>query len=316
MESWILILLGLVCLFLGGEGLVRGSAAIAVRLGLPPLIAGLTVVAFGTSSPELVVSLKAALDGLGSIAVGNVVGSNIFNVGLILGITALICPLKAQLQILRFDTPVMILATLVGAALLWDGSLGRVEGACFFAALVCYVAATVWMAKRTDVSTEVTAEFAESVPMPAGPVWKDVVFIVAGLGLLVLGSQLLVEGAVTVAKNLGWSDAMIGLTIVAGGTSTPELAASLVAALRKQPDIALGNIIGSNVFNILGILGISALITPLVAQGITHFDLGAMVVFSAVLLPIIWTGRRFERWEGAALLVGYGFYLWKLWPSS
>lgn len=315
MMPWLLIALGLGLLFLGGEGLVRGSAALARRLGLSPLVAGLTVVAFGTSSPELVVSLKAALDGLGSIAVGNVVGSNVFNVAFILGLTALICPLKAELQIIRFDTPIMIAVSALGAFLLWDFSLGRVEGAVLSAGLIAYIVATVWMAKRAAVSPAVSAEFADSVPEPTGPVWKDVLFIVGGLVLLVLGSRSLVTGAVEVARGFGVSDAVIGLTIVAGGTSMPELAASLVAAFRRQPDIALGNIVGSNVFNVLGILGISALVSPMQAPGISHADFWIMIAFSAVLLPIIWTGRRFERWEGALLLAGYGGFLWHLWPK-
>lgn len=315
MIPWLLIALGLVLLFFGGEGLVRGSAALALRLGVSPLVAGLTVVAFGTSAPELVVSLKAALDGLGAIAIGNVVGSNIFNIGLILGITALICPLKPQLQIIRFDTPIMIVVTLVGMGFLWDSALGRAEGAFFFAGLLIYVTATVVMARRVPVQPEVNAEFTDSVPAPHGPVWRDVAFIVGGLVLLVVGSRCLVNGAVEVARGFGVSDAIIGLTIVAGGTSMPELAASLVAAARRQPDIALGNIVGSNVFNILGILGISSLVAPLQAEGISHVDLGVMLAFSVVLLPIIATGRRFERWEGALLLAGYGGYLWHLWPN-
>lgn len=316
MMAWTLILLGLALLFFGGEGLVRGSASIALRLGLSPLVAGLTVVAFGTSSPELVVSVKAAMDGLGSIAVGNVVGSNILNITVILGLTALICPLRPALQTIRFDTPIMIGITAVCAVMLWDLSLGRIEAIFFVIALMAYVGVTVWMAKRTPHSAEVDAEFAESVPAPSGSVYKDLLFLVAGLGLLVLGSRFLVDGAVIVARSFGLSDAVIGLTVVAGGTSMPELAASLVAAWRKQPDIALGNIIGSNVFNLLGILGISALITPLNAEGITHFDLLVMVGFSLVLFPIIWSGRRFERWEGAVLLAGYVLYVWRIWPES
>lgn len=309
------LLLGLVLLYFGGEGLVKGSSSLALRLGMTPLVAGLTVVAFGTSSPELVVSLKAALDGQGAIAMGNVVGSNIFNIGFILGLTALVFPLKVQNQIIRFDVPILVFLTLSCLAVLWNFSVSRLEGGLLFVTLIVYVALSVWMARHVATSQDVQAEYEGAVPRISGPVWKDLLSLVGGLALLVLGSRLFVDSAVAIARTLGVSEAVIGLTIVAGGTSLPELSASIVAALRREPDIALGNIVGSNIFNLLGILGVSSLVVPLTGPGLSHFDLLAMCAFTLVLLPIAWTGFRIVRWEGALLLAGYGAYLWKLWPK-
>jgi cation:H+ antiporter len=306
---------GLVLLYFGGEGLVKGSSSLALRLGMTPLVAGLTVVAFGTSSPELVVSLKAVMEGQGAIAMGNVIGSNIFNIGFILGLTALIFPLKVENQIVRFDVPILIAVTLGCLAALWDFTLGRVEGGILFAALLGYIGLSVWMAKNVATSEAVKAEYQEGVPRSRGPAWKDLAFIAGGLVLLVFGSRFFVDGAVGIARSFGVSEAIIGLTIVAGGTSLPELAASIVAALRREPDIALGNIVGSNIFNLLGILGVSALVQPMNGPGLQHFDLFVMTAFAFVLLPITWSGFRIVRWEGALLLAGYAAYVWRLWPK-
>lgn len=316
MTDWLLIAGGLILLFFGGEFLVKGSGALALRLGMSPLVAGLTVVAFGTSSPELVVSLQAALKGEGAIAVGNVVGSNIFNIGFIIALTALIVPLKVQLQILRFDAPWMVVVSVLTAFLLMDGGFSRVEGMGLALGLLVYVVATVRLARASAPSAEVAAEFEESVPKPSGSVLRDLALIAAGLALLVLGSRLLVSGALTIARGMGVSEAVIGLTIVAAGTSLPELAASLVAALKKEPDIALGNIIGSNIFNILGILGVAALARPLAAPGIAALDLYVMIGFAAALALAIFTARRLDRWEGGVLLLGYVGYVWYLWPKG
>jgi len=309
------LLLGLVLLFFGGEGLVRGSAALALRLGLTPLVVGLTVVAFGTSAPELVVSVQAALDGQGAIAVGNVIGSNIFNIGLILSVTALIYPLKVQLQILRIDAPIMVGVTLLAAWLLADLRIGRAEGALLFAGIIAYISFTVLFAKKVQPSAEVAPEFAEAAPAPRGSVWRDVLFIVGGLALLIAGSRFFVEGAVSFARSFGLSEAVIGLTIVAAGTSMPELATSVVAALKKQPDIALGNIIGSNIFNILGILGAAALAKPMIGTGIKMLDLYVAIAFALALVPFLWSGFKLQRWEGGLLLAGYIGYLAWLWPK-
>jgi cation:H+ antiporter len=315
MISLLLLALGLVLLFFGGEGLVRGSSALALRLGLTPLVVGLTVVAFGTSSPELVVSLKAALAGKGDIAIGNVVGSNIFNIGFILGLTALICPLKVQLQILKFDAPIMVLVSLVLVWVLRDATVSWTEGLLLTMALLVYVAVNVYLARQTNVSEAVKAEYENSVPKPKSNVLLDVAMIIGGLVLLVFGSRFFVDGAVKIAESFGVSQAIIGLTIIAAGTSMPELAASVVAALRKEPDIALGNIIGSNIFNILGILGLSALFRPIVGEGISSFDLWVMVGFAGLLVPLLWTGYKLKRWEGGLFLAGYIAYVVWLWPK-
>jgi cation:H+ antiporter len=315
-ESLTFILLGLILLYFGGEGLVKGSSALALRLGLTPLVVGLTVVAFGTSAPELVVSVKAALDGEGAIAMGNVLGSNALNVGLILGLTALICPLKVQLQILRIDAPIMVVISLIGGWMLHDLYLSRLEGGLLVAGLVAYVIFTVMYAKRVKQPPAVVAEYSEALPPPKGSVGRDVVFMIGGLGLLVVGSRFMVDGAVSLARLYGISEAVIGLTIVAAGTSMPELVTCVVAALKKEPDIALGNIIGSNIFNILGILGVAGLVKPLHGAGIQMTDIYIAIAFAVVLVPILRTGQKLMRWEGALLLTAYVGYMVWLWPKE
>ena len=309
------LILGLVLLFFGGEGLVRGSAALALRLGLTPLVVGLTVVAFGTSAPELVVSVQAALAGQGAIAIGNVLGSNILNIGLILGITALIYPLKVQLQILRIDAPIMVGVSLLAAWMLADRAIGRSEGALLFAGIIAYTVFTVLYARKVKPSAAVEAEFADAVPKPHGSVWRDLLFIAVGLALLVAGSHFMVDGAVRLARGFGISEAIIGLTIVALGTSMPELVTCLVAALKKEPDIALGNIIGSNIFNLLGILGAAAVVRPMTGEGIKAADLYVAIAFAVALVPILWSGRKMQRWEGGLLLAAYIAYVAFLWPK-
>ena len=309
------LLLGLVLLFFGGEGLVRGSAALALRLGLTPLVVGLTVVAFGTSAPEMVVSVQAALDGQGAIAIGNVIGSNILNIGLILGLTALLYPLKVQLQILRSDAPIMVGVSLLAAWMLADLRIGRAEGALLVTGLLAYTTFTVLYARKVKPSAEVAAEFAESVPAPRGSVWRDVIFIIGGLALLIAGSRFMVDGALSLARSFGISEAVIGLTIVAAGTSMPELVTCIVAALKKESDIALGNIIGSSIFNLLGILGTAALTRPMIGTGIKMADLYVAIAFAVVLVPMLWSGRKLMRWEGALLLAGYAGYMAWLWPK-
>ncbi|MDA1184986.1 MAG: calcium/sodium antiporter [Acidobacteria bacterium] len=311
----IFVLCGLVLLFFGGEGLVRGSSALALRLGLTPLVVGLTVVAFGTSAPEMVVSVQATLAGQGAVAIGNVIGSNSLNIGLILALTALIYPLKVQLQVLRIDTPIMVGASLVAAWMLSDLAIGRVEGGILFAGIIAYTAFTVLYANKMKLSAEVEAEFAEAVPAPHGSIWRDLLFILVGLGLLAAGSHFLVDGATRLARGFGISEAIIGLTIVALGTSMPELVTCVVAACKKEPDIALGNIIGSNIFNVLSILGAAALIRPMTGEGIRMTDLYVAIAFAVALVPVLWSGRILQRWEGGLLLVGYIVYVATLWPE-
>ncbi|MBE2179055.1 MAG: calcium/sodium antiporter [Chthoniobacterales bacterium] len=301
----------LVLLFAGAEGLVRGSSSLALRAGLSRLMVGLTIVAFGTSSPELVVSLKAAMSQQGDISVGNVIGSNSFNIGVILGLTAMICPIPVHLQVIKIDAPIALGVALLLPLLLLDQTLGRAEGLVLFAGIVAYTWMSVVLGRKAGTADE--------SDMPAPPVSRhwvlDAAFIVAGLAVLVLGSQLLVDHSVALAKSLGVSEAVIGLTIVAAGTSMPELATSLVAAIRRQPDIAIGNIVGSNIFNILAILGLASMVSPLHAPGISVMDYAAMIIFSILLIPLLYTGRLLHRLEGALLLALYGIYLFLLWPK-
>lgn len=309
--SFAYITLALVLLFVGAEYLVKGSTSLALRAGLSSLMVGLTIVAFGTSSPELVVSIKAALTQQGDISVGNVVGSNSFNIGAILGLTALLCPIPVKLQVIRRDAPIALGVALLLPLFLYNHVLGRVEGVVLFAGIVAYTWMNVVLgrkAKSTDKS---------DVPTPVvSRHWGiDVAFIAVGLGVLILGSRLLVDNAVGVAKSLGVSEAVIGLTIVAAGTSMPEFATSLVAAVRKQPDLAIGNIVGSNIFNILAILGLASMVTPLHAPGISILDCAVMIAFSVFLIPLLYTGRLLHRVEGATLLALYGVYLFVIWPK-
>ncbi|MGW8158958.1 MAG: calcium/sodium antiporter [Desulfoprunum sp.] len=309
-----LIVVALVLLFGGAELLVKGSASLAARAGLTPLVIGLTVVAFGTSSPELAVSLKAALAGQGDVAVGNVVGSNILNIAVILGLSAVICPISVHLQLIKVDVPIMILATVLVPVLLSDGRLGRFEGGLLFAGIVVYTIFNVMMARK-GAEAEVDNEFATSVPKATKHWAVDLVLIGGGLATLVVGSRLLVDNSIEVARAFQISEAVIGLTVVALGTSMPELATSIIAAVRRQPDIALGNIIGSNIFNILAILGFSSLVAPMTAGGINLFDFGVMVGASVLLLPFLMTGPRLGRLEGMVFFGGYCGYLAFLWPQ-
>ncbi len=315
MMIFVMLLAGLVALYFGAEWLVRGGASLAMRLGVTPLLVGLTVVAYGTSTPELIVSTMAAVNGQGALAVGNVVGSNIFNIGVILGITALICPMRVQLQLLKFDTPVMVGVALLFLVFFRDGFIQFWEALVFLALIVVYTVFNIRIARR-QASAEVAQEFGEGVPAVTGSPWKDAGLIVAGLAVLVLGSRLFVSGAVDLARLFNLSEAVIGLTIVAAGTSLPELASSLMAAWRKQPDIAIGNVVGSNIYNILAILGGGGLIaSPINGLGVSQADTLVMIGFSLVLLVIAWTGFQLRRWEGALLLALYGGYLWHLWPK-
>jgi len=301
--------LSLALLFAGAESLVRGSASLALRLGLSRLLVGLTIVAFGTSSPEMVVSVKSALAHQGDIAVGNVVGSNIFNIGVILAIAALVCPIPVHRQVIKVDAPIALGVTLLVPLLLLDSRVGTIEGLLLVLGIVAYTWLNVVLARREAKTND------ESEPVPARHWGVDLGMIAAGLGILVLGSRLLVDNSVALAQTLGVSEALIGLTIVAAGTSMPELATSVVAAFRRQPDIAIGNVVGSNIFNVLSILGVASLVEPIHAPGISSLDLGTMVVFTILLLPLLYTGRVLHRLEGVLLLAMYGAYLFVLWPK-
>jgi cation:H+ antiporter len=303
---------GLVLLIVGGELLVRGASKLAVSLGISPLVVGLTVVAFGTSSPEFAVSLQAAMSGQVDIALGNVVGSNIFNVLFILGLSALIVPLVVSAQIVRQEVPIMIGASLLLAAFAIDGSVVRWEAGVLFALLVGYTAFLIVQSRRE--SQAIQAEYAGDAHLGAQRHWDDrlpvqLLLIVAGLVLLVFGSRWLVAAAVAIAQSFGVSELVIGLTIVAAGTSLPEVAASITAAIRGQRDIAVGNVIGSNTFNILGVLGLSGLVAPLplaVPQSLLEFDMLVMLAVAFACLPVFFTGATIARWEGAVFL---GYYI-------
>jgi cation:H+ antiporter len=303
------IAVSLILLFAGAEALVRGSASLALRAGVSSLVVGLTVVAFGTSSPEMVVSVKSAIAGQGDLAVGNVVGSNTFNIGVILGVAAIVCPIPVHRQILRMDAPIALAVAALLVVLLLDDGLGRIEGTLLMAGIVGYTWLNVALARRQGV-TPSDGEVATTSRH-----WAiDLALVVVGLVVLIVGSRLLVEHAVSLATDLGVSEAVIGLTIVAAGTSMPELATSLIAALRKEPDIAIGNVVGSNVFNVLGILGVASLVSPLNAPGISAVDYAALMVFTVLMLPLLYTGYILHRVEGALLLGLYGAYLFILWP--
>jgi cation:H+ antiporter len=304
--SVLLLIIGIALLYFGGDLLVRYAVRLAALIKLSPLVIGLTVVAFGTSAPELAATLSASLQGSSAIAFGNIIGSNSANIGLILGLCALVYPLASHARFLKREFPIMLGAALLFLPLMLDGVLTRVDGAILLVALVVYL----WVLLRSDETPEVEAEFAENISPPKGSLWLSILGIMAGLVLLVLGARALVSGATTLARAIGISEQVIGLTLVAVGTSLPELASSLIAALKRQGDIALGNIVGSNIFNILGILGISALVKPLAlpfAQ--IQSDWLIMLALTIVLAPFVVSGLRLVRWEGAVLLAAYLAYI-------
>ncbi|MGD8700321.1 MAG: calcium/sodium antiporter [Gemmatimonadales bacterium] len=305
------VAVGVVLLYVGAEGLVRGSADLALRFGLSPLVVGLTVVALGTSSPELVVTMEAAMKGNGDIAVGSVVGSNISNLALILGATVALRPLAIRKELVSLDLPVVIACSLMLVAMLLDGRLDRWEGIILVVGLGAFLLFNGWRApegKAALVSGPIRL-----TPRPRqGLPWLAMLFVAAGLALLVFGGDMLLGGAIAAAEIIGVSQAVIGLTLVAVGTSLPELATATVAALKRESDLAVGNLIGSNVLNILGVLGISAIVSPLRSQGVRLADLGVMVAITVLTLILMRIGFRLRRWEGALLLGLYGVYIWHL----
>ncbi len=309
-----LFALGLVLLVAGAELLVRGASRLAARFGISPLVIGLTVVAFGTSAPELAVSIQAGLSGQSDIAVGNVVGSNIFNVLFVLGISALIVPLVVSQQLVRLDVPLMIGASVLLWILSLDGRIGLFDGLLLTAGVVAYTVFAIQQGRKESaaVQAEYVQEFGDGKHTWLGRLPVQIAFIVAGLALLVLGAHWLVGGAVAIARLFGVSEVIIGLTIVAAGTSLPELATSVVAALRGERDIAVGNVVGSSLFNILSIAGIAAVVTPGglgVAASLIHFDIPVMIAVALACLPIFATGHLIARWEGALFLGYYAAYV-------
>lgn len=305
---YVLLASGLVLLVAGGEGFVRGAVAVANRFGMSPLLVGLTLVGFGTSLPELVTSLQAALDGSPGIAIGNVVGSNIANILLILGLTAVIFPIAVHKAILRRDGSVLVLASLAGLAVVLIGNLERVVGIVFVAMLLAYVGYCYAVDRMAEPHVAADQQPAGGKP-PSLIV--SAVLIVGGLGLTIFGARLVVSAAVDIASSLGVSETIIGLTVVAVGTSLPELVTSIIAALRRHTEIALGNIIGSNIFNVLFILGSTALVQPIpVPPEIGRFDIWVMLGATAILLVFAYTQREIKRWEGGVFLALYAGYVW------
>ena len=314
----VLFFLGLIALVAGAQVLVRGASRLALSFGISPLVVGLTVVAFGTSAPELAVSVRSAWGGQVDIALGNVVGSNIFNVLFILGLSALFAPLVVAPQLIRQEVPIMLGASLLLFVLAINGGIDRLEGALLFGLLIAYTVFLIRQSRRESRAThdEYAQGFAPEPDVPNAATWDShwsvqLALIAGGLVLLILGANWLVDAAVTFARVLGLSEVVIGLTIVAIGTSLPEVATSLVATLRGERDIAVGNVIGSNTFNILGVLGVSSLLAPdalPVGQAMLNFDLPVMIAVAVACLPIFFTGHLISRWEGALFMFYYAAY--------
>ena len=304
----LLFLAGLALLTVGAEALVRGAARIAALFGMPPLVIGLTIVALGTSSPELAVSVKAALANQPSVAIGNAVGSNIFNVLFILGLSAMIVPLEISGQLVKLDVPIMAAVSVACLLVSVDGRISPNDGLLLVTGLLVYIGTLTWIA--TCRRTELALKPDDSIS-PTGWV-LSLTLTLGGLATLVLGSHLLVDSAITLARIFGLSELVIGLTIVAAGTSLPEIATSVVAALRGQRDLAVGNVVGSNIFNILGVVGMAGTISPAgiyVPRPVVVFDLPVMIVASLACIPIFMTGRTVSRMEGAFLLGCYAAYI-------
>lgn len=321
-DVWIPFIGGLLLLLVGGELIVRGAVQVATRLGVSPLVIGLTLVGFGTSTPELVTSVDAALAGVPGIAFGNIVGSNIANILLIVGAAAVIGPVSIAPRSLRRDGVVMLVVAVAFTVAAFVGPLGRLVGVAFILALAAYV----FFAFRQEQATEsgpagaasegdIAAKVEDTLPAATISLPVAIATAVVGLLLVVFGGGLLVEGAVSFARSFGISETVIGLTIVAVGTSLPEMVTSIVAGLRGQGDVAFGNIVGSNIYNILFIGGTTALIAPgAVPAEIVAFDNLVMLGVSLLLFAVAWTSHRIVRWEGALLLAGYALYIYAIWP--
>ena len=302
--STVFIVGGLILLFFGADWLVKGAVTLALLLGLSPLIVGLTVVALGTSLPEALVSVQAALGNQGGIALGNVIGSNILNIALILGLSALIQPLKVDSHLVKADVPLLAGASFLLLVLLEDLHISRMEGAFLLLCIFGYVAGNIMTVKRTSPEED-QIEGMEIPEDPGKHLMRDIGLLILGLVTLAFGSEFLVSGAVDLARLWGLSEALIGLTIVSIGTGTPELATALMAAYRKTADIAIGNAVGSNLFNIMFVVGIAGLIAPMDANGIKSSDLYVMLGLAILLLPTVWTGHVLDRKEGFLFLAIY-----------
>jgi len=310
----LLVFFGLALLTFGAEGLVRAGASMALRMGVTPLVIGLTIVAFGTGSPELVVSTGAAIYGNSAIALGNIVGSNISNTCLILGVAAVIHPLKAKTEVVRREVPVMIVVTAGLWLMMFDGELGRFDGAILFTGSLVYTFMVYFVARREKIREKIHLSFSETVEKPSSSKWLDLAMLIGGLVLLVAGAKLLLDGAVGVARIFGISEVIIALTVIAVGTSLPELATSVIASVRGEPDLALGNAIGSNILNILCILGVAALIRPIPTGDIRIIDMSVLLGVAILLWALLGIRFLLDRIEGAILLAIYIVYVYTLIP--
>lgn len=314
--SLLFIAFSLVLLYYGAEFLVKGSVSFALRLGVSVLIVGLTVVAFGTSTPELVVSLQAAVDGHGDISIGNVIGSNILNIACVLGLSAMIAPMKVHIGLIKVDAPILIGVTLLFFLFFLDNEISRIEGIVLFSGILLYVFYAIYRAKSEKQDEQIIAE-EEGDDVEITKHWAiDFLLMIGGLFLMIVGSKLLVKHAVSIAESFGVSQAVIGLTIVAIGTSLPELATSLVAAIKKKNDIAIGNIIGSNLFNILAVLGSVAMIKPIYAPGFQMVDKIVFLLVALLLFPLMKKGLTITRLEGTFLfMIFLSYNVWLIWFS-
>jgi len=311
---FIFIVGGLILLYFGADWLVGGAVKVALYFGLSPLIVGLTVVALGTSIPEALVSVQASIENQGGIALGNVIGSNILNIALILGISSLLTPLKVDSHLVKADVPLLAGATFMLVVLLEDFHISRMEGSFLLLCIIGYIVGNILSVKRTS-NEENKIDGVEVSAGTSNNLWKDVSLLMLGLVALALGSNYLVSGAVSLARIFELSEALIGLTIVSIGTGTPELATALMAAHRKKADLAIGNAVGSNLFNIMFVVGLAGLVAPLDANGIKSTDLYVMLGLSLLLLPTVITGRVIDRKEGTLFLSIYFCYLYFLWPN-
>jgi cation:H+ antiporter len=311
--TWILLVLGLILLVFGADLLVKGAARLAGNFGVPALVIGLTVVAFGTSAPELAVSVKAAYSGQAELAIANAVGSNIFNVLFILGVSALIFPLVISRQLIRQDVPLMVGASVVLVLMTLNNSIERWEALILVLGLIAYTAFLFYQGRQQGV--DVSDGEVEEMLNAKAPVWQNVLLVIVGLALLVLGARWLVQSAVEIATLFGVNEAVIGLTIVAAGTSLPEVVTSVVATVRGERDIAVGNVVGSNIFNILCVLGISGLVSPtplLAGEQMALLDIPVMLGVAVLCVPLFFAGSTLTRRDGGLFLVLYVVYVWYL----
>jgi cation:H+ antiporter len=309
--SILFLLLGMAGLYFGAEWLVGGASRIALALGVQPLFVGLTVVAFGTSTPEMVICVVAAFQGNTDVALGNVLGSNIANIGLILGLTAVVAPVGVSSRLVQRELPFMLAVTLVFYGLAWRMSFGRLEGLLLVLSLLVFTRLALhWAVRQPPAAVTELKTIQQQMARRALRVVRDVGLVVVGLAALTAGAQLLVVGAVDLARRAGISEFIIAATLVAVGSSLPELATSVVAALRRESDILVGNLVGSNVFNILGALGLAALVRPLrVSPSLLGFEFVALLIFTAAMALVLRTGHRVARWEGALLLIAYAGFV-------